>query len=272
MKLTGVLLLASCALLSTLCVANARSIMAANEQDDYEAVLQDLYDTMALKQEGDEGNKVAKAQFWGILAQLAAPLIANAVSNLIPRGNGEVALEQEDGDDYEARLQEAVEALAKLQQEDDSEIDLAKLQGFFKIFKHVAKHVGKHLIGGALGGGGGRRGGGAYYYDAEEQQDDDYPNAQLQDLYDSLALNQEEDDDEDGDKEAQMQKFRFSKIGRSFKKFGRKALRIGRRVGKGVLKHGGPIAGQIIGGALAGRGGANYPSYGGGYQYEAMEQ
>ena len=250
--------------------------MAANEQDDYEAVLQDLYDTMALKQEGDEGNKVAKAQFWGIVAQLAAPLIANAVSNLIPRGNGEVALEQEDGDDYEARLQEAVEALAKLQQEDDSEIDLAKMQGFFSILKHV----GKHLIGGALGGGGGRGrgrgggrgrgrgGGGAYYYDAEEQQDDDYPNAQLQDLYDSLALNQEEDDDE----EAQMQKFRFSKIGRSFKKFGRKGLRIGRRVGKGVLKHGGPIAGQIIGGALAGRGGANYPSYGGGYQYEAMEQ
>ena len=182
--------------------------MAANEQDDYEAVLQDFYDTMALKQEGDEGNKLAKAQIWGFLAKLAAPLIADAVSNLIPRGNGEVALEQEDGDDYEARFQE----------------------------------------------------------------DDDYPNAQLQDLYDSLALNQEEDGDEDGDKEAQMQKFRFSKLGRSFKKFGRKALRIGRRVGKGILKHGVPIAGQIIGGALAGRGGANYPSYGGGYQSEAMEQ
>ena len=119
MKITGVLLLASCALLSTLCVANARSIMAANEQDDYEAVLQDLYDTMALKQEGDEGNKVAKAQFWGLVAKLARhalPIIADVVSNLIPRdngNNGEVGLEQEDGDDYEVRLQEAVEALAK---------------------------------------------------------------------------------------------------------------------------------------------------------------
>ena len=48
--------------------------MATNEQDDYEAVLQDLSNTMALKQEDDEGNKVAKAQFLSVAASILAPL------------------------------------------------------------------------------------------------------------------------------------------------------------------------------------------------------
>ena len=82
MKITGVLLLASCALLSTLCVANARNIMAANEQDDYEAVLQDLYDTMARvliqkQNEVDDGDQQARAQFLGDLLKDVFPKILN---------------------------------------------------------------------------------------------------------------------------------------------------------------------------------------------------
>ena len=268
MQIAGMLLLAFCALFSTLCVANARSIMATNEQDDYEAALQDLYNTMALKQEDNKGNKVAKAQFSSFAASILAPIAFDLISNAISQ-HEKVAVLQEDTD-YEAVLQDLYNSIA-LEQEGDEEDDdgdqQAKAQflgALFKVFtraipkvikpilKGVGKSVGKAGLKGLkkVGKKIAEEGTGIL---AEELLDSaingqyEYSQAELQDLHDTLAVTQ---DDADDDK-ARMQRRRFS--------FGRHRRRPKSNLGKrkrrrrrpgSKTEFGKEILGEAVGGAV----------------------